>query len=94
MYNLYSILKTPEHQVRTPPPDHFLTFYVDLTKWPDGLTDRPNTVNRPARQSCGLRASGLAGHNAGSPFGHLYVEVWFGTWRLVVRRGRTCNGLI
>jgi hypothetical protein len=26
----------------------FLTFYVDLTKWPDGLTDWPDTFNRSA----------------------------------------------
>jgi hypothetical protein len=30
-----------------PPSALFLTFYVDLTKWPDGLTDQPRTVNRP-----------------------------------------------
>jgi hypothetical protein len=26
----------------------FLTFYVDLTKWPDKLTGRPDTVSRAA----------------------------------------------
>jgi hypothetical protein len=25
----------------------FLTFYADLTKWPDGLMGRPDTVSRP-----------------------------------------------
>jgi hypothetical protein len=38
---------------------HFLTFYVDLTKWPDGLMSRPGQqtgVLCPG-QSCGPRAS-------------------------------------
>jgi hypothetical protein len=26
----------------------FLTFYADLSKWPDGLTGRPSTVSTPA----------------------------------------------
>jgi hypothetical protein len=45
----------------------FLTFFVDLTKWPDELTGRPGTVRA----------------RVGPPFGHLYAKVWFGTWRLV-----------
>jgi hypothetical protein len=79
MYNLYSILKTPRHEVllvrRLHPVSptllpsvcgfkphilhHFLTFYVDLTKWPDGLMSRPGQqtgVLCPGR-SCGPRAS-------------------------------------
>jgi hypothetical protein len=28
--------------------NRFLTFYVDLIKWVDGLTGRPDTVSRPA----------------------------------------------
>jgi hypothetical protein len=40
---------------------HFLTFYVDLIKWADGLMGWPGTVSRPAwrawGQSCGPRAS-------------------------------------
>jgi hypothetical protein len=31
----------------------FLTFYANLTKWPDGLTGRPSTVNRPAGMEVG-----------------------------------------
>jgi hypothetical protein len=57
-----------------------LTFYA-ITKWPDGLTGWRGTVTRPACR-------------AGPPFGHLYVEVWFGTWRLVTQTGRVCNELI
>jgi hypothetical protein len=68
MYNLYSILKTPEHDVLLIRRLHlvssallpsgrgfkphllhrFLTFYADLTKWPDGLMGRPDTVSRLA----------------------------------------------
>jgi hypothetical protein len=33
--------------VQTPPPAPFLTFYSDLTKWPDGLTGWPDMVSRP-----------------------------------------------
>jgi hypothetical protein len=68
IYNLYSILKTSEHDVllvrqlhpgstallfikawvRTHLLHRFLTFYVDLIKWVDGLTSWPGTVNRLA----------------------------------------------
>jgi hypothetical protein len=75
----------------------FLTFYTDLTKWPDGLTGRPGTVSRPTcRVWTVATASGHRAYqaHAGSSFGHLYAEVWFGTLRLVERRGRACNRLI
>jgi hypothetical protein len=39
---------------------HFLAFYVNLTKWPNGLTGRPGTVSRPTclGRSCGLLRGG------------------------------------
>jgi hypothetical protein len=37
----------------------FLTFYVDLVKWFDGLTGRPDTVSRPTcRAWAGAAAHG------------------------------------
>jgi hypothetical protein len=56
IYNLYSILKTSEYDdvlVRQLHPVSpvllpFLTFYVDLNKWTDGLTGWPGTVSSHA----------------------------------------------
>jgi hypothetical protein len=51
---------------------HFLTFYADLTKWPEGLTDRPSTVSR---QACCVLARVVARGRwarVGPPFGHQY----------------------
>jgi hypothetical protein len=61
----------------------FIIFYADLTKWPDGLTRR-RTVPGTELWPTVVRPSGLV---PGSSFGYLYADVWFGTWRLVVRRG-------
>jgi hypothetical protein len=65
----------------------FFTFYADLIKWPDGLMGQPDMDN----MSCLGRSSSIAAR-AGPPFGHLYAEVWFRTWRLVALRGRTAAG--
>jgi hypothetical protein len=66
MYNLYSILITPKHDILLVRQLHpvssdllpsgcgfephllhrFLIFCPDLTKWPDGLTSRPDTIIR------------------------------------------------
>jgi hypothetical protein len=63
----------------------FLIFYANLTKWPDGLTGQPDMVSRLELRPMGVGPSGPV---PGRPFDHLYVKVWFWTWRLVVRRGR------
>jgi hypothetical protein len=68
--------------------------FFQLTKWPDGLTGQPDTVIRP---TCRARARVVAhGHRAcvGPPFGHLYADVCFGTWRLVAQSGQACSRLI
>jgi hypothetical protein len=63
----------------------FLIFYADLTKWPDGLTDRADMSCLAQRCGRGRRA------RAGPPFGHLYAEVCFGMWRLVARIRQRVN---
>jgi hypothetical protein len=64
----------------------FLTFYVDLTKWPNELMGQANVPC--LGRSYGPRESGLAA-SCRPPFGHLYEDVWLVAWR-----GRACNGLI
>jgi hypothetical protein len=111
MYNLYSILKTPEHNVllvrrlhsvssailpsgRGFEPHllhHVLTFYADLTKWPEGLMAGPTwSAGRRAVLGLELRTIGVrpGGLILGRSFGHLYVEVGLGhgSW---LRMGRT-----
>jgi hypothetical protein len=59
------------------------------------IIGRPDTVNRLAcRVWARVVGVGSSGPVPGRPFGHLYVEVWFGTWSLVAWRGRACNELV
>jgi hypothetical protein len=77
------------HSVRSNPTSctAFLTFYADLTKWPD-------TVSRPECRAWAKVVARGRWARARLPFGHLYAEVCFGTWRLVVRSEWVCNRLI
>jgi hypothetical protein len=65
----------------------FITFYANLTKWPDGLTGWPGTVSMPACRAWARFVAYRRRARAGPPFDHLYAKVCFGTWRLVSQNG-------
>jgi hypothetical protein len=71
----------------------FLKFYTNLTEWFDRLTGQPDTVSRPACHAW-AGASDLGGRAGPPVWPSIYVEVWFGAWRLVTRGGQVCSGLI
>jgi hypothetical protein len=49
----------------------FLTFYVDLIKWGNGLTGWPSTVSMPAWRVWSIVVARVRLVRAGPPFGHL-----------------------